>query len=61
MHLVMDGSYLLPGEDVLVEIKLDLLISNVDAELLEGVPLEVLKAEDVQDADVQALVVLSGG
>lgn len=61
MHLVMDGSYLLPGEDVLVEIKLDLLVSNVDAELLEGVPLEVLKAKDVQDADVQALVVLSGG
>lgn len=53
--------YLFPSEYVLVEVKLDLLIGNVDAELLERVPLEVLKAEDVQDADVQALVILSGG
>lgn len=53
--------YLLPGEDVLVEVKLDLLVGDVDAKLLEGVLLEVLEAEDVQDADVQAFVVLSGG
>lgn len=46
---------------MLVEVKLDLLVGDVDAELLEGVLLEVLEAEDVQDADVQALVVLSGG
>lgn len=51
--------YLLPGEDVLVEVELDLLIGDVDAELLERVPLKVLKAEDVQDPDVQTLVVLS--
>lgn len=45
---------------MLVEVKLDLLIGDVDAELLERVLLEVLKTEDVQDADVQALVILSG-
>lgn len=50
--------YLLPGEDVLVKVELDLLIGDVDAELLKRVPLKVFKAEDVQDADVQALVFL---
>lgn len=44
---------------MLVEVELDLLVGNVDAELFEGVLLEVLKAKDVQDADVQALVILS--
>jgi len=39
---------------MLVEVELDLLVGDVDAQLLEGVPLEVLKAEDVQDPDVQA-------
>jgi len=52
--------YLLPGEDVLVEVELDLLIGDVDAELLKRVPLKVFKAEDVQDADVQTLVFLPG-
>lgn len=52
--------YLLPGEDVLVKVELDLLIGDVDAELLKRVPLKVFKAEDVQDADVQTLVFLSG-
>lgn len=54
------GSHLFPSKYVLVEVKLDLLVGDVDAELLERVFLEVLKAEDVQDADVQALVLLSG-
>lgn len=53
--------YLFPSEYVLVEVKLDLLIGDVDAELLERVLLEVLKTEYVQDANVQALVILSGG
>lgn len=53
--------YLFPSEYVLVKVKLDLLVGNVDAELLERVLLEVLETEDVQDADVQALVILSGG
>lgn len=55
------GLHLFPSEYVLVEVKLDLLIGDVDAKLFEGVLLEVLEAEDVQDADVQALVFLSGG
>lgn len=46
---------------MLVEVELDLLVGDVDAQLLERVPLEVLKAENIQDADVQALVLLSGG
>lgn len=44
---------------MLVEVKLDLLVGNVDAELLERVLLEVFKTKYVQDADVKALVVLS--
>ena len=46
---------------MLVEVELDLLVGDVDAQLLERVLLEVLEAEDVQDADVQAFVLLSGG
>lgn len=46
---------------MLVEVELDLLVGNVDAQLLKGVLLEVLKAKDVQDADVQALVVVPAG
>lgn len=46
---------------MLVEVELDLLVGDVDAQLLERVPLEVLEAENIQDADVQALVFLSGG
>lgn len=52
--------YLFPRKDVLVEVKLDLLVGNVDAELLKRVLLEVFKTKYVQDADVKALVVLSG-
>lgn len=45
---------------MLVEVELNLLIGNVDAQLLKRVLLEVLKAKDVQDADVQALVIVPG-
>ena len=45
---------------MLVEVELDLLIGDVDTQLLEGVPLEVLKAKDVQDANVEAVVPLAG-
>lgn len=44
--------YLFPGEDVLVEVELDLLIGDVDAELLKRVPLKVFKAKHVQNTDV---------
>ena len=53
--------YLFPSKNVLVEVELDLLVGYVDAELLERVLFKVLKAKDVQDADVQAIVVFSGG
>ena len=49
-------THLLPGKDVLVEVVLDLLIGDVDAQLLKGVDFKVLKAKDVQDADVGAIV-----
>ena len=45
-----DGMLLL--EDAREEELLELLVTEVDAELLEGVVLEVLKAEDVEQADV---------
>lgn len=51
----MSDTYLLPGEDVLVEVKLELFISNVDAELLKWVAAEVLKAKDIQDSHVPQL------
>jgi hypothetical protein len=38
-------------EDLDVEVLLDLLVGEVDAELLEAVLLEDLEAGDVQDAD----------
>ena len=53
--------HLFQSEDVLIKVELDLLVSDVDAQLLEGVPLEVLKAEDVKDPDVEAVVPLAGG
>lgn len=48
-------THLLQIEDVMVEIILQLLVCIVDAELLEAVGLKVLEAENVQDADGQAL------
>mmetsp|Transcript_64162 Transcript_64162/g.191226 ORF Transcript_64162/g.191226 Transcript_64162/m.191226 type:complete len:264 (+) Transcript_64162:747-1538(+) len=38
-------------EHVVVEVLLELLVCEVDAQLLEGVPLEDLKAVDVQEPD----------
>ncbi len=35
---------------MLVEVVLNLLIGNVDAQLLKGVSLEVLKAKDIKNA-----------
>lgn len=55
----MFSTYLLPGEYVLIEVELNLLVGDVDAELLKRVVLEVLEAEDVQDADVLFFVFLS--
>ena len=46
---------LLPGEDVLVEKVLDLLVGDVDAQLLEAVAREVLEAENVQKTHRQRL------
>lgn len=51
--------YLLPGEDVLVEVKLDLFVGYVDAELLERVSFKILKAKDVQDTDVKTLLFIA--
>ena len=42
---------LLEAEDVLIEVELQLLVAEVDAELLEAVPLERLEPEDVEHAD----------
>ena len=45
------GSYLLALEDVLVELLLQALIGQVDAQLLKAVLLEGLEAIDIQNAD----------
>lgn len=39
---------------MLVEVKLDLLVCDVDAQLFKGVPLEVFKSKDVQDSHIHA-------
>lgn len=39
---------------MLVEVKLDLLVCDVDAQLFKGVALEVFKSKDVQDSHVHA-------
>lgn len=46
---------LLQFEDVLVEVVLQPLVGEVDAELLEAVVLVVLEAEDVQHPDGEDL------
>lgn len=46
---------LFPGEDVLVEEILDLLVGNVDAELLEGIAASktqmIFETENIQQAN----------
>ena len=41
---------------MLVEVVLNLFVGNVDAQLLEGVDLEVLKAKDVKDPNCETLI-----
>ena len=45
--------HLFPSKDMLVEVKLQLLISHVDAELLKRVLAKVLEPENIQDPNVQ--------
>ena len=40
-----------PGEDLLIEVELNLFICNVNTKLLKGIPLEILKAKNVQDTN----------
>ena len=47
--------YLLPSKDVLVEVKLQLFIGNVDTQLLKWVGTKVLKTKNVQNANIQQL------
>ena len=66
-HLVVLELDVLPGDplldvQLLLRLKhareeelLQLLVGEVDAELLEGVVLEVLKAEDVEQTDIRQL------
>ena len=50
-HASRRKCHLFPLEDVLVELLLQALIGQVDAQLLKAVLLEALKAVDIQDAD----------
>lgn len=49
-------SHLFQSEDVLVEVELNLFISDVDTQLLEWVLLEVLETKDVQNPHVHHAV-----
>ena len=52
-HIRLSPSiYLFPGKHILVEVKLKLFISNVDAELFKRVILAVLKPEDVKHSNI---------
>ena len=60
-HLVRNGGQLeplllvqglLPRKNVLVEVILQLLVGHIDAKLLKAVVLKVLKAENVEDANL---------
>ena len=44
-------TYLLAHEDVLVEVQLHLFVRRVDAKLLETVAREILKSENIQNAN----------
>lgn len=39
---------------MLVEVKLDLLVCDVDAQLFKRVLFEIFESEDVQDSDIHA-------
>ena len=43
--------FLLDGEDVVIEELVELLVRVVDAELLEGISLEVFEPKNVQNTD----------
>ena len=45
------AALLLPLDEGVGEVRLEALVGEVDAELLEGIVLEVLEAEDVEEAD----------
>ena len=49
--VVSSYRFLLDGEDVVIEELVELLVRIVDAELLEGIRLEVFEAENVQYPD----------
>ena len=42
---------LFPGKDMLVEVMVQLLVRDVDAQLLKAVDRKVLEAKNVQDSD----------
>ena len=50
------STHLLHGKYLMVEVALKLLISQVDTKLLKAVPLKILKAKDVQDANVEMVI-----
>lgn len=52
---LLNPSYLLQLEDVLVEVVLQTFVGKVDAELFEAVVLVILKTENVQNSDGQDL------
>ena len=52
-------AYLLPGEHILVEVKLELLVSNIDAELLKRIVLAILESKNVKNTNTVQLLTSS--
>lgn len=47
----VSSTHLLPCKHILVKVKLELFIGNVDAELFKRIILAVLKAENIEHAN----------
>ena len=56
MHKILKNLLNLPGEDVLVEVVLQLLVGYVDAKLLKAVFGKIFKAKDVQHSEMHKVV-----
>lgn len=60
LYITSISTHLFPGEHVLVEIKLNLFICNVNAQLLKGIFFEIFKAKYIQNANAQFITIATG-
>ncbi len=50
------SSHLFPGKDVLIEVILNLLISDIYTKLLERIPLKILESKNIQNSNSITLI-----